>query len=194
MPVIDLAARRLGHVDEIYLDTQAASLALLDVRAGQGIPAQRVAGARIRRVGAHAVMLTRNEHGGLPSLPEDEEWVDSENILGMEVIDDGGDRMGHISDVYLNRDTLAIEAYELETPWVEDIIRGPRLIMPPQVFSCSHDLMIAIPAGQPAIETPVSMIPAERRFRVGWEERTLRVPSVQPRPSVEAEAPAAKTA
>jgi sporulation protein YlmC with PRC-barrel domain len=193
MPVIDLTARRLGNVEEIYLDLRAARLSLIDVRAGQGMPSQRIAGARISRVGAHAIMLMGWVHGGLPSLPVDEEWIESENVLGMEVIDDGGDRIGYISDVYLNRDSLAIEAYELETPWYEDALRGPRLIMPGQVYSCSHDLMIAIPDGRTVVEAPVTTIAAERRFRVGWEERTLRVP-VQQYPAIETESPAAKTA
>jgi hypothetical protein len=96
----------------------------------------------------------------------------------MEVIDDGGDRMGFIQDVYLNRDTLAIEAYELETPWWEHQFRGPRLLMPGQIHSCSHDLMIALSRKRAAIEAPTATIAPERRFQVGWEERTVRVPFV----------------
>jgi uncharacterized protein YrrD len=192
MPVIDLSARRLGNVEEIYLDTRSAHVALLEVQAGQGLPAQRIAGARIRRVGAHAVVLTGTEHGGLRSVPDDVDEVESENILGMEVIDDGGDRTGYIKDVYLNRDTLAIEAYELETPWLEDMVRGPRLIMPGQVYSCSHDLMIAVVRSHGVLEAPVPAISGERRYRVGWEERTLRVPVGQP--TTEVDTPGTKSA
>jgi uncharacterized protein YrrD len=188
MPVIELSARRLGNVEEIYLDPVGGRLGSLEVRGGILSSGERIAGTRIRRVGANAVMLAGKELS--PALPEDDDWVESEDVLGMEVIDDGGDRMGFIQDVYVNRDTLAIEAYELETPWWEHQFRGPRLIMPGQIHSSSNDLMIALSRKRAAIEVPTATVAPERRFQVGWEERTVRVPFVPPQRPFEEEVPA----
>jgi uncharacterized protein YrrD len=193
LPVIELSARRLGNVEAIYLDPVGARLGMIDVHAGQGAPALRIPGSRIRRVGAHAVMLAGRDDGGTPILPEDEDqWVESENMIGIEVLDIGGDRTGYVKDVYLNRDTLAIEAFELETPWHEDRFRGPRLIMPGQVHSCSQDLMIIVPRG--ARTTSSETAPNLRNLRVGWEERTLRVPVGQQAAMSDLEPPMARSA
>ncbi len=191
MPVIELSARRLGTVEEIYLDPVAGRLALIDVRAGSGSPAVRVPGTRIRRVGAHAVMLAGRDNVIVPPLPEDDDWIESENMIGMEVLDIGGDRTGYVNDVYLNRDTLAIEAYELETPWYEFHFRGPRLIMPNHVHACTQDLMIVVP---PGVRAPMAVPAPTRSLQVGWEERTLRVPVAHRHAETEEEPPAARSA
>jgi uncharacterized protein YrrD len=193
LPVIELSARRLGNVDEIYIDPVGGRLAMIDVHAGGGSPAIRIPGTRIRRVGAHAVMLAGRDDMIVPVLPEDEEqWIESENMIGMEVLDVDGDRTGFVNDVYLNRDTLAVEAFELETPWHEQRFRGPRLIMPNQVHSCGQDLMIVLPRGS-RVALPATA-PAMRSLRVGWEERTLRVPMGQHGAMADDEAPAARSA
>ena len=103
LPVIELSARRLGNVEEVYVDPVGGRLAMIDVHAGSGAAAIRIPGARIRRVGAHAVMLVGSGDIIVPTLPEDEEnWIESENMLGMEVLDMDGDRTGFVNDVYLN--------------------------------------------------------------------------------------------
>lgn len=191
MPVIELTARRLGNVEEIHLDPVEGRLALVDVRAGSGAPTIRVPGTRIRRVGTHAVMLAGRDDAVVPPLGDDDDRIESENIIGMEVLDIDGDRTGYINDVYLNRDTLAIEAYELETPWHAQPFRGPRLIMPNQVHACSQDLMIIVPRGARA---PLSIMAPTRNLKVGWEERTLRVPISRQHADTEEESPGARTA
>ncbi len=193
LPVIELSARRLGNVDEVYVDPVGGRLAMIDVHAGLGAPAIRIPGSRIRRVGAHAVMLAGSNDVVVPTLPEEEEhWIESENMIGMEVLDMGGDRTGYVNDVYLNRDTLIVEAFELETPWQEHRFRGPRLIMPNQVHSCGKDLMIVVPRGARAAQPAAA--PEMRNLQVGWEERTLRVPVNQQGALTEVDPPARRTA
>ena len=99
---------------------------------------------------------------------------------------------GFVNDVYLNRDTLTVEAFELETPWHEHRFRGPRLIMPSQVHSCGQDLMIVVPRGS-RVARPVAA-PEMRNLQVGWEERTLRVPANPQAGMTEVEAPVRRTA
>jgi sporulation protein YlmC with PRC-barrel domain len=120
--------------------------------------------ARARRIGHHAVVI----EGGAEFVPtplENDRWLESGALLGLEVLADGGDRVGYLSDVYVNRDTLAVEAYELRTPWWERWLGRPRLIMPDQVLASSHELMI---------------IPDQRRAgqesETNWDEVTLTVP------------------
>ena len=113
-------------------------------------------------------------------------------MLGMEVLDMDGDRTGFVNDVYLNRDTLTVEAFELDTPWHEHRFRGPRLIMPSQVHSCGQDLMIVVPRGS-RVARPVAA-PEMRNLQVGWEERTLRVPANPQAGMTEVEPPVRRTA
>jgi sporulation protein YlmC with PRC-barrel domain len=206
MPVVALSARRLGHIEAVYLDPTTSRVTAIAVPGGADAARVRIPAARIRRVGTHAVILGGREGGrDLRATPaqaaavvQDRESrylapeiaapeIAAEHLLGMEVLDDGGDRIGCIHDVYLHRETLAIAAYELETPWLESQFRGPRLILPAQVHACSHDLMIA--DRRAAIAAPSATGFPERPFPVGWEERRLRVPGAVRHAAPEEDAP-----
>jgi sporulation protein YlmC with PRC-barrel domain len=110
LPAVDLfRARVLGEVTDVLIDPAASRLDALDVQPRWASPL-RISAPRVRRIGRHAVMLDPGD--GAPALPlEDEDpRIDLAALVGLEVLTDRGDRVGHLADAYVNVASLAIEA------------------------------------------------------------------------------------
>jgi len=170
MPVIDLAsARRAGFVLDAFIDPLDGCIAALDV-GGRGEGGhRRLPGPNVRRIGRHAVVVFRPEGLAEPLLDEDRA-LDIGVLLGLEVLTDTGDRVGFISDVYLDPDTLAVNAYELRTPTIERWLKGPRLILPRQVVLCSRDLMV-VPDPQRIAPVPLATEQTQAVTQPRWAGR-----------------------
>src|SRR5919198_330453 len=144
LPVIDSrSARRVGTVSDVHVDAAAGRLAALDVRVTDTDAIERIPAERVRRLGHDAVMLK----GGYISdnarpLKIGEDWLDLGVLVGLEVLADSGDRVGHLADVYVDQDSLRVEAYKLVVPVLERWFGGGSRIAPDVVTACSRDVMI----------------------------------------------------
>ena len=152
LPVIDPhAARRIGIVSDIHVDPAAGRLAAVDVQAPSdggdeseaGEQLEQVAADQIRRVGRSAVMLKGGFVADASRRPgPKDDWLDLDTLVGLEVLGDGGDRVGNLVDAHFNPDSLSIEGYELAVPPLERWFGGGGRITPEIVVACSRDLMI----------------------------------------------------
>lgn len=158
LPVIDpTAARKIGTVVDYQVDPSASRLAALDLEGGERIPAQR-----IRRVGSSAVILT--PHGGsMPPLePEvNERWLDTSSLVGLEVMGDDGDRIGHLVDAAFDQDSLDIQSYALDASLFDRLLGRRGRIEPSKVHACSRELMIVTTGRVKEIEpSPTEAMPS----------------------------------
>ncbi len=71
---------------------------------------------------------------------EDQRWFPIQSVVGLEVLTEGGDRVGQIVDADLDDQTLAVRAYLLRNasgPW-----RRRGRVHPDEVVTCSPELML----------------------------------------------------
>jgi len=169
MPVVDLStAHRIGHVVDIFLDPNAGRLAALEVGPTRAFNQKRMDGRFVRRIGLQAIMTIAPAGREEFELPTDDRVVDVDTMIGLEVLAEDGDRVGFVSDVYMNPDTLSIDAFELRTPPFERLMRGQRLVLPDAMLLCSRDLMIVPAEGgraaevDPDIERLLARTPIQR--------------------------------
>src|ERR1700681_981007 len=114
LPVVDThVARQAGVVADVLLDMQAGRVAVLNVNHGDGWLVQRIPAEYVYRLGPHTVMVsdTVSVDLGPPSL--EQRWLPIQALVGLEVLTDGGDKVGHLVDADLDDQTLAVKAYLL---------------------------------------------------------------------------------
>jgi len=144
LPVIDpTAARKIGTVQDYQVDPASGRLAALDITGVENGDGERILAARIRRVGANAVILTTR--GGLtPGTPPEVNgrWLDDSTLSGLEVMGDDGNRIGRLVDAAFNQYSLEIDAYLLRAGAFDQLIGRPARIQPTKVHACSRELMI----------------------------------------------------
>jgi len=182
MPVIELSsAQRIGNVANVFLNPNNGSVASFDViRIGDSLE-RHVKAVDIRRIGKDALVMLPAARWPTSSRPETTDaCLDLSDITGLEVIAETGDRVGFISDVVVNPETLAIESYELQTPYWERLFRGQRRIQGDSVLICSHDVMLTRSAHS---TTAISVDPELARQDGSddeWHRRTARIPTLTP--------------
>ncbi|MBV9545479.1 MAG: PRC-barrel domain-containing protein [Chloroflexi bacterium] len=143
LPVIDpTAARKVGIVRNYQVDPVAGAIAAIDVNAAEGEAEQRIPAQRIRRVGQHAVILTGRAGTSQLSSDLNQRWLDEDSLVGLEVLGDDGNRIGHLLDARFNQDTLKIDAYLLRSGLLARFSRGGGRILPNTVHACSRELMM----------------------------------------------------
>ena len=144
LPVIDpTAARKVGTVTDYQVDPAAGRLAALDIDPVDQSDGERILGHRIRRVGRHAVILTgRAASAPTLALDQNERWLDTSSLEGLEVLGDDGDRIGQLVDASFDQDSLDIEAYLLRSSFWGSLFGRRGRIQPAKVHSCSRELMI----------------------------------------------------
>ena len=153
LPVIDpTAARKIGTVAEFQVDPASGHLAAVDLSGSEAREPERILASRIRRVGRNAVILTARG-GAAPGAPPEtnERWLDSSTLVGLEVMGDDGNRVGHLVDATFNQDTFEIEAYLLRVGGLARLLGRRARIAPDTVHSCSRDLMMVSSGRAPAL-------------------------------------------
>jgi sporulation protein YlmC with PRC-barrel domain len=70
----------------------------------------------------------------------DQRWLPLSSLVGLEVLTEGGDRVGRIVDAELDDHTLAVTSYLLKD--ASGAWRRRGRIHPDEVISCSAELML----------------------------------------------------
>lgn len=144
LPVIDpTAARKMGTVADFQVDPTSGRLAAIDLGGSDARDPERILASRIRRVGRNAVILTAR--GGVtPGTPPEinDRWLDTSTLVGLEVMGDDGNRVGHLVDATFNQDTFEIDAYLLRAGGLSRLMGNRARVAPDTVHSCSRDLMM----------------------------------------------------
>jgi sporulation protein YlmC with PRC-barrel domain len=113
---------------------------VLNVKHADGWLVQRIPAEYVYRLGPHAILVADTVAVDLGPTATDQRWFPIESVVGLEVMTEGGDLVGHIADADLDNQTLAVKAYLLKRPrgaWR----RRPR-IHPDQVVTVSAELML----------------------------------------------------
>jgi sporulation protein YlmC with PRC-barrel domain len=140
LPVVDTNVARLaGVVSGALVDVPAARLAVLNVQHGDGWEVQRIPAEYVYRLGPQTVLVSDSASVDLGPAAASEHWYPIPALVGLEVLTDGGDHVGHIGDAELDERTLAVKAYFLRP---SSVWRRPTRIQPGDVLSCSAELML----------------------------------------------------
>jgi sporulation protein YlmC with PRC-barrel domain len=174
LPVIDpTAARKVGTVVDYQVDPVAGRIAALDIAQVEGGDGQRILSQRIRRVGSSAVILTARggaEPGAVIEIVD--RWLDTSTTIGLEVMGDDGNRIGHLVDATFDQDSLNIDAYLLQHSFSQRLIGRRGRIQPDKVHACSRELMMVMtgrvkaaelaPEETASLEMPLQLKDADR--------------------------------
>ena len=168
LPVLDsIHAMQAGAVSGVVVDTLAGRVTAIDVGHGDGMLVSRIPLGQVDRLDSHLVLVA---DAMLIEFIEPEEWnprcVSSQSLLGMEILNEDGDRIGYIGDVHVDPRTLGIRYYEMAAPLWRSVFLPVRL-WPSEIVACSSDVMIV---NRPSIEAaerqPLPLrLPAGRGLR-----------------------------
>jgi sporulation protein YlmC with PRC-barrel domain len=141
LPVVDThVARQAGIVSDVLLDMQGGRVAVLNVKHADGWLVQRIPAEYIYRLGPHTVLVADTVAVDLGPPQADQRWFPIESLLGLQVMTEGGEPVGQISDADVDDQTLAVRAYLLRKaigPW-----RRLGRVHPDEVVVCSPELML----------------------------------------------------
>src|SRR5215470_14018582 len=141
MPVVDThVARQAGIVSDVLLDLHAGRVAVLNVKHADGWLVQRIPAEYVYRLGPHTVLVADTIAIDLGPAQTDQRWFPIESVVGLQVMTEGGERVGQIADAELDDHTLDVRAYLLRKAggaWK----RAGR-VHPDEVVVCSPELML----------------------------------------------------
>jgi sporulation protein YlmC with PRC-barrel domain len=141
LPVVDThVARQAGVVSDVLLDLHAGRLAVLNVQHADGWLVQRIPAEYVYRVGPQTVLVADTVAVDLGPPQADQHYFPSAALFGLQVLTDGGDRVGQISDAELDDQKLVVKCYLLRNalgPW-----RRHKRVHPDEVVSFSPELML----------------------------------------------------
>ena len=141
MPVVDThVARQAGIVSDVLLDMHAGRVAVLNVKHADGWLVQRIPAEYVYRLGPHTVLVADTVAVDLGPPATDQRWFPIESIVGLEVLTEGGERVGQIVDADLDDQTLAVRAYLLRN--ARGAWRRHGRVHPDEVVTCSAELML----------------------------------------------------
>ena len=141
LPVVDThVARQAGVVSDVLLDLTAGRVAVLNVQHADGWLVQRIPAEYVYRLGPHTVLVADTVAVDLGPPLADQRWFSLSSLTGLEVLTEGGDRVGTIADAEIDDQTLAVTAYLLKGAGGAWRRRGR--IHPEEVVNISTELMI----------------------------------------------------
>jgi uncharacterized protein YrrD len=146
LPVVDTnVARQAGVVSDALIDVRAGRLAVLNVQHGAGWEVQRIPAAYVYRLGPRTVMVSDTSSVELGAAARNADWYPMAALVGLEVLTERGDLLGHIGDADLDERTLAVRTYLVRRGGP---LRQSVRVRATDVRSCSAELMIVrVPAG-----------------------------------------------
>src|SRR6516164_7756729 len=114
MPVVDThVARQAGVVSDVLLDMQDGRIAVLNVKHADGWIVQRIPAEYIYRLGPHTVLVSDSIAVDLGPPSPDQRWFPLDALVGLQVMTDTGEVVGHITDAELDPQTLMVTSYHL---------------------------------------------------------------------------------
>jgi sporulation protein YlmC with PRC-barrel domain len=141
MPVVDThVARQAGIVSDVLLDLQAGRVAVLNVKHADGWLVQRIPAEYVYRLGPYTILVADTVAVDLGPPAVDQRWFPIQSVVGLEVLTEGGDRVGEITDADLDDQTLTVKSYLLRN--ASGAWRRHGRIRPDEVVSCSPELML----------------------------------------------------
>jgi sporulation protein YlmC with PRC-barrel domain len=141
LPVVDThVARQAGIVSDVLLDVQAGRVAVLNVQHADGWLVQRIPAEYVYRLGPHTVLVADTVAVDLGPPQPDQRWFPLESLLGLEVLTEGGERVGHIADAELDPKTLIVKAYLLKE--AKGVWHRRGRVYPDEIVTYSPELMI----------------------------------------------------
>ena len=141
MPVVDThVARQAGIVSDVLLDMHTARVAVLNVKHADGWMVQRIPAEYIYRLGPHTVLVSDTAAADVGQVQIDQHWLPIQAVVGLQVMTDGGDHVGHIQDAEVDDHTLDVRAYLLRNPTGAWKLAGR--VHPDEVVVCSPELML----------------------------------------------------
>lgn len=142
--VVDRAtALTLGKVIDVFVDATGARIVALEVGAQAGGRGLRIPAEWIACVGSCAVMVARRSSRELAEvIPATEHCLNCQSVVGLEVLDERGERVGHLQDAGVEEESLAITRFELlRTGW-RGWLNLRSELHPNEVACCSRDVML----------------------------------------------------
>ncbi len=146
--VVDpITASKRGRVVDVLVDPTTKCLAGLTIAADGEDSHQEISARHIAPIGSAAVMLRREVQGDVSDTDlRHEDYLDYASLVGLEVLDEGGDRVGRLQDANIDPDRLAVTGYALVgTGWWRRWLGSPSDVAPSQVSSWSRELMLVQP-------------------------------------------------
>jgi sporulation protein YlmC with PRC-barrel domain len=141
LPVVDThVARQAGVVSDVLLDLHSGRVAVLNVKHADGWIVQRIPVEYIYRITPHTVLVADTVAVDLGPAQADRRWFAIEALVGLEVLTEGGDRVGQICDAELDEQTLAVKAYLLRN--ASGLWRRHGRVHPDEVVTFSPELML----------------------------------------------------
>jgi len=141
LPVVDThVARQAGVVSDVLLDLQTGRVAVLNVQHADGWLVQRIPSEYIYRLGPHTVLVSDTIAVELGPPQPDQRWFPLESLLGLEVLTEAGEKVGHIADADLDPQTMVVTAYLLKE--AKGMWRRRGRVHPDEVLTYSPELMI----------------------------------------------------
>ena len=141
LPVVDThVARQAGVVSDVLLDLQAGRVAVLNVQHADGWLVQRIPAEYIYRIGPHTVLVSDTVAVDLGPPQADQRYFPLDTLVGLEVLSEGGERVGHIADAELDPQTLAVTVYLLKE--TTGLWRRRGRVHPEDVLTFSPELMV----------------------------------------------------
>jgi len=107
---------------------------------------QRIPAEYVYRIGPHTVLVADTVAVDLGPPLADQRWFALSNLLGLEVMTEGGDRVGRIADAELDDQSLVVTSYVLKG--ASGAYRRRGRVRPDEVLTFSTEMMI-VKAPQP---------------------------------------------
>jgi sporulation protein YlmC with PRC-barrel domain len=141
LPVVDThVARQAGVVSDVLLDLETGRIAVLNVQHADGWLVQRIPAEYVYRIGPHTVLVSDSVTVDLGPPQADQRYFPLNALVGLQVLTEGGEQVGHIKDAELDAQTLEVKAYLLKE--TRGMWRRPGRIHPHEVVTFSPELMI----------------------------------------------------
>jgi len=141
LPVVDThVARQAGVVSDVLLDLHTGRIAVLNVQHADGWLVQRIPAEYVYRIGPHTVLVSDSVAVDLGPPHADQRFFPLNSLVGLQVLTEGGDKVGHIVDAELDAQTLEVTSYLLRE--TRGVWRRRGRVHPHDVVAFSPELMI----------------------------------------------------
>lgn len=140
-----VSALRMGTVEDALLDPSCRYVAALKVREYGPGGKQLVPRESVVRVGRNAVIVAgSDDKPQAADLEHADRFISLQTFLGLEVVSDHGNLIGHIRDAQIDPETLAVDRYEVARPALDRLLHhsGPARLTVGDTLSASKDVMI----------------------------------------------------